>query len=170
MADASVKQEVTVKRVSAFKFEIEVSVGVSNTEMTSVETSGIVSKNGNSCKIGVKDEGTNRISVIRRAPAAAPHASGFQERITRSDEENMYMCRKTIGNCEMAPPGAILISDAILYRIIEILLWTLLGEENLCYWGYPTTPTYRLLWKIVYHFSYFQPSTGATLRQVFTFF
>ncbi|KAL0276269.1 UNVERIFIED_CONTAM: hypothetical protein PYX00_003874 [Menopon gallinae] len=164
MADASAKQEITVKRISAFKFEIEVSDGVSNTEETSVETSEVVSNSDKSCKMGVGSEGQNRISVIRRAPPAASYARGAQGR-PRTPEEKMYICRKRVGEGGTAPPGAILIKDAILYRIIEILLWKLLGEENLSYWGYPTTPTYRLLWKIVYHFSCFQPGAVATLQQ-----
>lgn len=107
MEESTVKKEIVVKRLSAFKFAVEVST--------------------NEQPVAVL-----RRSVIQRAPPAAPAVTP---------------------NISAPPPpsGPFLIRHAILQRIVEMLLWKLLGEKRLrSFCGYPAASPCTLLRRVIH--------------------
>lgn len=104
MEEPQVKKEIVVKRLSAFKFAVEV-----NTKEQNVSGA--------------------RVSVIQKAPPASPSTTTPVPSSATSD--------------------TILIRQVIMQRIMEILLWKLLGEERLKCCGYPAAPACALLRRVV---------------------
>lgn len=123
MEETPVKKEIVVKRLSAFKFSVE--VNTNSDESASVEAGAAVP----------------RVSVIQRAPPA-PNSEQAAATVSTSS-------------------AIVHIRHAIMEKIVEMLLWKLLGEERLRSCGYPTTNSCLLLRQVV-QFSI--PSTRVEFR------
>lgn len=153
MGDAKAKKEIIIKRVSAFKFEIQVC-----NESNEISKPQVFIKTPNQLNSEIKPEEVQipaqRISVIKRAPPSNLKTQNEPEKQPPKIMESKAPVRTV--EAPSIPAGAVLIKDAIMYRIVEILLWKLLGEKRLKMCGYPTAPTYQVLWKVIYY-SCFEP-------------
>lgn len=159
MGDVKVKKEIIIKRVSAFKFEIQ----VSNEPAEIKPQVSIKTPNQLNSEIPIPIEPpkqevqipAQRISVIQRAPPASANkvpeeAAKRSKKIFENTVEPKNAIRAVV-EAPSIPAGAVLIKDTIMYRIVEIFLWKLLGEKRLQACGYPNAPTYRVLWKAIYY-------------------